>query len=436
LATALARSAEFQYLPTSFLGAASTANRLAANVLHLDFCSSCLRTGAVGKPWLKIASIAGLMSLFALPARAQRVEFPTPAPSALPSPAASYPASAPALPTFDPYALPANSPPMSAPYIPPAGSTYAAPGAYPTAPVYGGTPGAVFPEGAPVYNGPTFGPIGDYYTRTVRLLQEIHVDETWLARGGGDRALGINTINTWASFGIPVGLNPNPVLITPGFQLYLWDGPDATGDPPPTLPPNTYGAYLDVAWNPQINNWFSAELEVSPGIYTDFTHTTTDSLRILGRGMGVFTISPTMQFKLGVWYIDRLDIKLLPAGGIVWTPSPDARYEITFPAPKLAHRCSTIGNHDIWAYLRGEYGGGAWTCTRPAGGGLPEMSDEFEYSDIRLALGVDVLPETKSGLRGYLEVGYSFNRVLVFRSGMPSKVDISDTVLVGGGLSF
>jgi len=121
----------------------------------------------------------------------------------------------------------------------------------------------------------------------------------------------------------------------------------------------------------------------------------------------------------------------LPAGGIVWTPSPDARYEIFFPAPKLAHRCSTIGNHDLWAYVRGEYGGGAWTASD-----LPTGSGQFEYSDIRVALGVDVLPETKTGLRGYLEVGYVFNRDLVYRNVNPSKVDLSDTLLIGGGLSF
>jgi hypothetical protein len=386
-----------------------------------------LRDGAVRKPWLQILFAVGLVAALALPARAQRVEFPTPAPSA------AFPTSAPAMPTFDPYALPANSPPMSAPYIPPPGSPYS--GAVPTTPVYGapydGTPPAIYPEGAPVYNGPSFGPVGEYYTRTVRLLQEIHLDETWIARGGGSSALGINTINTWATFGIPVGWNPNPILITPGFQLYLWDGPDAIGSLPASLPPNTYGAYLDTAWNPQFNNWFGAELEVSPGIYTDFTHTTTDSLRVLGRGLAVFTFTPTLQFKFGIWYIDRLEIKLLPAGGIVWTPSPDARYEIFFPAPKLAHRCSTIGNHDLWAYVRGEYGGGAWTASD-----LPTGSGQFEYSDIRVAFGVDVLPETKTGLRGYLEVGYVFNRDLVYRNVNPSKVDLSDTLLIGGGLSF
>lgn len=378
------------------------------------------------RPWPLTAIMFCAAWLAAVSARAQRVEFPTPAPSA------SYgSAIQPPLPTFDPYAMPATTPAAGAPYLPPTSPApmYGAP--------YSGSPGALYPDGPPVYNGPTFEPITDTWTKTMRFLQEVHGDETWLARGGGDRGLGINTINTWVTFALPFNFTPNPILITPGFQLYLWDGPTATGDPPPTLPGATYGAYIDAAWNPQINNWLGAELEVSPGVYTDFQRTTNQSIRVLGRGLGVLTLTPTLQFKAGIWYIDRIEIKLLPAVGIVWTPDPDARYEIFFPAPKLAHRCSTIGNHNLWAYIRGEYGGGAWTAVRPPGGTqVGNLNDQFEYDDLRFAIGVDILPETQTGLRGYVEVGYAFDRRLVFRSNEPSKVDLNDTVLVGAGLSF
>ncbi|HEY2826420.1 MAG TPA: hypothetical protein VGJ04_02380, partial [Pirellulales bacterium] len=322
----------------------------------------------MNKSWWATAIVVGAMCLEVQFVRAQRVEFP--------SPAATYGAATPsALPAFDPYAIPANTPPLAAPALPPAGSPYVSPSPYtPYAPppVYGapynGAPAAVYPDGAPIYNGPTFEPITSTWTKTMRFLQEVHLDETWMPRGGGDDALGINTINTWVTFAIPFYYNANPLLITPGFQLYLWDGPDATGVPPPTLPGATYGAYIDAAWNPQINNWLGAELEVSPGVYTDFKHTTTDSLRVLGRGLGVLTLTDTLKFKLGIWYIDRLEIKLLPAVGVLWTPNPDSRYEIFFPAPKLAHRCATVGNHNVWGYIRGEYGGGAWTAERPPGG--------------------------------------------------------------------
>ena len=46
------------------------------------------------------------------------------------------------------------------------------------------------------------------------------------------------------------------------------------------------------------------------------------------------------------------------------------------------------------------------------------------------------LSDTQTGLRGYLEVGYAFERELVFRSNQPGSFNLSDTVLVGGGLAF
>jgi hypothetical protein len=407
---------------------------------HVSFLRDCL----VGKAWLATAIFVGAACLAVPKVRAQRVEFPTPAP-----PSTAYPSSPPLLspstsygqaippPNFDPYAMPSGAPAMSAPSLPPNVSPYATGPAYsPPPPVYGapydGTPSALYPGGAPVYNGPTFAPVTDTWTKTMRFLQEVNADETWLARGGGQHGMGVNTINTWATFALPFYAMPNPILITPGFQLNLWDGPDTNQVPdPPDIPGQTYGAYLDVAWNPQVNNWFGAELEISPGLYTDFQHTNSDSIRILGRGLAVLTATPTLQFKLGIWYLDRNLVKLLPAGGVVWTPNPDARYEIFFPAPKLAHRCSTIGNHTLWAYIRGEYGGGAWTIERPDVG-----PDDFDYNDLRLAIGIDVLPETQSGIRGYIEVGYAFDRRLVFRSDRPDQFDLADTVLLGAGIAF
>jgi hypothetical protein len=390
---------------------------------------------------IRISVVAALVFAAVGSASAQRVQFPTSAPVDAGIPPAYGTTLQPPPPTFDPYAMPSGMPTAipqgGPPTLDPSFGGVDPYSPYTSAPVYGGSPTGMAPAGEPMFASDTFSSVGNAYTQTMRFMQEIHVDETWLARGGGNSAMGVNTINTWAAFALPFYYNANPLLITPGFQLSLWDGPIAFGPEPATLPGQTYGAYLDFAWYPQFSPWFGAELEVSPGIYTDFQHTTSQSLRILGRGMAVFTVTPRMQFKVGVWYLDRLKIKLLPAGGIVCTPNPDSRYEIVFPAPKLAHRCSTIGNHNIWAYIRGEYGGGSWTVERPPGGVQTDtISDQFDYNDIRFALGVDVLPETPNGLRGYLEVGYSFQRELVFRSGDPSQFDLSDTVLVGGGLSY
>ena len=103
----------------------------------------------------------------------------------------------------------------------------------------------------------------------------------------------------------------------------------------------------------------------------------------MGRGLGVITLTPTVQIAAGVVYIDRVQIKLLPAGGIIWTPNPDARYEILFPNPKLARRWTTIGNTDVWLYATGEYGGGSWTIQRIG------FTDQADYNDIRVGGGIE-----------------------------------------------
>ena len=127
------------------------------------------------------------------------------------------------------------------------------------------------------------------------------------------------------------------------------------------LPGHTYDAYLGAAWRPQFSPMWGADLAVSAGAYSDFSRVTWQSVRVMGRGLGVVTLSPQWRAELGVVYLDRLSIKLLPAGGLIWTPNPDVRFDFVFPYPKFAERISNVGNYEVWAYLRGEYGGGQWS---------------------------------------------------------------------------
>jgi hypothetical protein len=264
-----------------------------------------------------------------------------------------------------------------------------------------------------------------------RLLQEIRFQYEWIFDDVSPTGVEVNSSEVSATFALPLFGLQTPFLITPGFGLHLWDGPVSLGPGTADLPGQTYDAWLDVGWNPQVNNWFGAELGVRTGVYTDFDHFSNDSIRIMGRGLGVVRISPTMQVKAGVIYIDRNDIKLLPAGGLIWDPGPDRHYEFFFPRPKLAHRWTTLANHTLWWYVAGEYGGGAWTIVRDAG-----FVDAFDYNDLRALLGIEWLPEAQSGMRGFLEVGYVFNRELFYVSQAPPPVELDDTFMFRGGIAF
>jgi hypothetical protein len=298
---------------------------------------------------------------------------------------------------------------------------------------YTTSPPAIYPNGLPPMVAPEYpGPISNVRQIT-RFLQEIRLTHEWLFDSDDVDALEINTTEVTGTFAIPAFGWQTPFLITPGFALHLFDGPTRTPQSLADLPPQTYDAFLDVGWNPQITNWLSAELGVRTGVYTDFDHFSTDSFRIMGRGIGVVRITPTLAAKAGVVYIDRNDIKLLPVLGVVCDPSPDAHYEIVFPRPKLARRWMALANHNLWYYLAGEYGGGSWTIVRD---GPTDFVDEVDYNDIRVLLGLEWLPETQSGLRGFVEVGYVFNRELFYVSQVPPPFELDDTFLIRGGVAF
>ena len=279
-----------------------------------------------------------------------------------------------------------------------------------------------------------------------RFMERIQLTQDYLA-GNGINELGVADTDMSVTFAFPwFGQIKTPFLITPGFAFHLWNGPISVPPTPPDfvppadMPGATYDAYLGVAWNPQITESIGAELEVRPGIYSDFTEINSNSLRIPSKGMAVIKLSPNMTVKAGVWYLDRVDIKILPAGGIVWTPNPDVYFNILFPNPKIARKISSSGDVEWWLYGRGEYGGGTWTIKRGTGLApypfpppLPPNYDTVDYNDIRIAIGLDF--KTRRRWQGNLEVGLSCDRQLIYASGLPSAYYPTNTVYFGAGLA-
>ncbi|MCA9246568.1 MAG: hypothetical protein KDA42_05615 [Planctomycetales bacterium] len=400
-----------------------------------------------------IALSGAMLALFVGEASAQRVQFPstvttptiqnnsayapstfaetptysTPAPNyggpgvTYSGPAATLNGTITPPPMFDPYQDPSAAPPGGTPY-------YSAPG-----PAYSASPPALFPNGLPTLFAPNgyalqepVGTFGQYQ----RLTKEIRLEHTWLYGDGNASELDVHTSEISGTMQFPFLYNSAPLLVTPGFALQMVEAPGMLG-----LPPRLYDAYLDGGWQPQLTPWLSADLGVRVGVYSDFDHTTTDSVRYMGRGLGVLSFTPTVQVALGVVYFDRVDLKLLPAGGIIWTPHPDARYEILFPRPRLARRLTTIGTTEWWVYAAGEYGGGSWTVRRDLPGGAGTFGDRFDINDLRAIGGIEF--RTLAGFRGHFEVGYVFDREVVFADSPGTKrYSLDDTFMLRGGVSF
>jgi hypothetical protein len=279
-----------------------------------------------------------------------------------------------------------------------------------------------------------------------KLVQHIDVDYHWFAGSNSPNELGINDAQMSCTFAFPLFFNPaTPLLVTPGFGIQLWNGPASVGTPPapppPDLPPQTYDAFLDAAWNPQVNCWFGGEFDARIGVYSDFNNVTNDAIRFTGQGLAVLTFSPSVKVKAGVWYLNRNAVKILPAGGICWTPNPDVYFNILFPNPKIAKRLTTWGCTDWWIYFAGEYGGGKWQITRDNGLSpnpyVPNMNgatDTFDYNDIRIGVGLEF--NTPRQLHGMFEVGGAFDREVIYQSYQPHAFYPNNTVYLRGGVSY
>lgn len=306
---------------------------------------------------------------------------------------------------------------------------------------YGGSYGQTLPpqpNSAGTY-GSTWNPQGSVFTgngsypQFIRFFQGPRFRHAYLHGNQDADALMINDTDIALAFAWPNFLfSTQPLYLMPSFSLHQWDGPKPTA--PADLPAVAYSAFLDSGWQTDPGRILGAELGLRVGMFSDFNTATSDSLRVMGRGIGRVRLTPRATLKLGVLYLDRNRVKLLPAGGLLWQPNPETRFDLFFPEPKLAHYLSTVGTADTWWYVGGYYGGGSWTVERTNG-----TNDSIDINDLRLVLGLEWgrNDQMREGRRvGFLEVGYVFDRELRYKTSPMDNLRLQDTVMVRAGFGF
>ncbi len=313
------------------------------------------------------------------------------------------------------------------------------PYSYTPPPVAGPQTSPLYPNGLPYQFQPSMPSTEGYYATAQRLLQELSAEFTWLyGKQTNPNDLGITRLELSSTFAMPLfGNVETPLLVTPGFAFNWLDGPlSDPADVPrgPDLPPRLYDAYLDFAWYPRVNQWLGGELGFRTGVWSDFNHVTTDSVRFLGRGLASVSLTPQLDILFGVVYLDRLKVKILPAGGVYWRPTPEWDAYLVFPNPKVRKYWANVANTKVYWYVAGEYGGGSWTVDRPAAGVNPAIGDQVDINDIRVLGGIEW--ETQTKIRGRVEAGYVWDRELVFRSNDPPPFGLNDTVMLRAGIDF
>jgi len=274
--------------------------------------------------------------------------------------------------------------------------------------------------------------------QTMRLCQGLRFRYTYLPGNtdfGGVDANQIESHDFESSlvFAIPrfFGMS-QPWYLMPSYAQHLWSGPSVPGS---DLPGSAFSAFLDSTWETDPLQTFGTELGWRVGVFSDFDAISTESIRLQGKALAKLRCTPNSTIRAGVYYIDRNKIKLLPAGGILWMPNQDTRWDIFFPEPKLSHYLTTCGTHDIWWYLTGYYGGGAWTIRHVD----DDSHDEIDINDIRVMVGFekgrnDLL---RQGFRTcFFEFGYAFNRELIYRNRPEASLSPDDSLVFRAGFGY
>lgn len=257
------------------------------------------------------------------------------------------------------------------------------------------------------------------------FFQKLALSTAWLGDGNNPDDLGITEIETSLTVALPAPIKDWPLFIMPGFNMYLLADPGGGRD----LPPQLYTAYVDFTWAPLFFEHHRLLLTVAPSLYSDFEGNTSDAFRLTGKALYVWDAVPDkLQFVAGLLYLNRDNIRVLPAGGAIWKPTPDYCFELIFPRPKLGMRVNVGTGYEDWIYAAAEFGGNTWSIVRDNG-----TPDKVTWSDYRAMAGYERRLDGGAGYR--LEAGYVFGRHLEYASGN-GDYNPDPTFIVRGGITF
>lgn len=264
-------------------------------------------------------------------------------------------------------------------------------------------------------------------TPLVRTRRGCHqgsqVNLGWIS-DDSDSGLMQTTFDTSTTFAIPLWSFENLLVITPYFRADLLDSAVALD-----LPDTVFETGVKALWKRPVSDRWSSLLIVTPSVRSDFT-TGDGAFRLFGLGLLTWQWVPEhVTVSGGVVYTGRDDYPVLPAAGLLWTPSPDWKLDLQFPSPRLS-RCLSRddGLSETWLYLAGVFGGNTWAVTRPSG-----PTDELTLRDLRLVGGIEHLMTENCG--AFVELGVVFNRSIEYASS-PIEQELDSTWIARFGVSF
>jgi Domain of unknown function (DUF6268) len=259
------------------------------------------------------------------------------------------------------------------------------------------------------------------------VFQKVNFTGSYLPRFEDD-ALGMSDLELDVVFGLPFLTRDTPLLVTPFYGVHFLEGPDM-----PDVPPRLHDAAITLQHVRPLNDQWLVLLDLTLGEFADdSSFDSSDAFRITGGGAAVYRSSDVWKWVLGAEFVDRANTDVLPVAGFVYTPNDDVEYKLVFPTPKISWRLpwtDVPGQDERWAYVAGEFGGGAWAVTRASG-----ASDQLDITDWRIFIGYE--RKIVGGLSRRIELGYVFGRTLEYGSAPNDEFSLDDTLMLRAGLTY
>lgn len=178
----------------------------------------------------------------------------------------------------------------------------------------------------------------------------------------------------------------------------------------PDMPPRLFDFQIGLQHRKPVQETFGYDVGARVGFFSDFEGSARKGVRFPGHAVGYFRWSPAIDLALGIDYLDRDDISLLPVVGVILLPRENVRLELVFPRP----RAEVWINPTNSLYIAGELGGGTWAIERAIATN-DKANDVVTYRDFRLLFGLSSRDD--EGSVSGLELGYVFGRDLSYRTG-------------------
>ncbi len=222
--------------------------------------------------------------------------------------------------------------------------------------------------------------------------------------------------------------------IAPQFNLRGWDGPGSPAANSPRLDGEAIRFGSDFRLTSPTVGSTTFEIGFTPALSSDFERSlSSDAWSFDGYGALQIRTSPSWMVVVGALFWDRVNDRVLPYGGLVYTPNGVFEARLLFPRADVSVFVGAPWGVPQWLYMAAEYHVEAWEVENPLltpAGRRP--ADRFEIEDWRLLFGVR---SESVGVSSFLEAGWVFGRHADFLN-TAADFDISSGFITRFGIRW